>query len=103
MHVFKLGVVRVWMTQKGLEETEVHLHVAKGKATLSADEFRVLYEWFEEGDARLVRKSTCARKETSARVALGEDPKGKIWSAGLRFKLRKFMSEEEDKLSRKHA
>ncbi len=31
-----------------------------------------------------------------------QDPKGKIWSAGLGFKLRKLTAEEEDKLSRKH-
>jgi hypothetical protein len=132
--MFKLGAVRVWMTKKGIEETEVHLHVAKGKVTLSADEFRDLYEWFEEEDARLVRKSLVRAKKQAPVFALGEicaisgeqldvdtfgkrqlyvkvvslrplrieDPKGKIWSAGLGFRLRKLTVEEEDKLSRKH-
>jgi hypothetical protein len=135
MHMFKLGAVRVWMTKKGIEETEVHLHVAKGKVALSADEFRDLYEWFEEEDAQLVRKSLVRAKKQAPVFALGEicaisgeqldvdtfgkrqiyvkvvslrplrieDPKGKIWSAGLGFRLRKLTVEEEDKLSRKHA
>lgn len=134
MHLFKVGTVRVWMTKKGIEETEVHLHVAKGKATLSAEEFRDLYEWFEEEDTRLVRKSFVRAKKQAPVFALGEicaisgeqldvdtfgkkeiyvrvvslrllrieDPKGKIWSAGLGFKLRKLTTEEEDKLSRKY-
>jgi superfamily II DNA or RNA helicase len=36
----------MWITKKGIEETEVHLLVANGTATLSGDEFRDLYEWF---------------------------------------------------------
>ncbi|SRR5579883_194017 len=134
MHVFKLGAVRAWMTKKGIEETEFHLHVAKGKATLSADEFRDLYEWFEEEDTRLVRKSLVRAKKQAPVFVLGEicaisgeqldldtfgkkqiyvrvvslrplrieDPNGKIWSAGLGFKLRKLTVEEENKLSRKY-
>jgi hypothetical protein len=133
MHMFKLGVVRVWMTKKGIEESWVHLQVRKGKAALTAEEFRDLYEWFEEEDARLVRKSLVRAKKQSAVFALGEicaisgeqldvdtfgkkqiyvkvvslrplrieDPKGKIWSAGLGFRLRKLTVEEEDKLSRR--
>jgi hypothetical protein len=135
MHIFKLGVVSVWMTKKGIEESWVHLQVRKGKATLTAEEFRDLYEWFEEEDARLVRKSLVRAKKQAPVFALGEicaisgeqldvdtfgkrqiyvkvvslrplrieDPKGKIWSAGLGFRLRKLTVEEEDKLSRKHA
>ena len=135
MQVFKLGSIRAWMTKKGIEETEVHVHMAKGKAALSAEEFRDLYEWFEEEDARLVRRSLVRAKKQAPVFALGEicaicgeqldvdtfgkkkiyvkaislrplrieDPKGKIWSAGLGFKLRKLTVEEEDKLSRKHS
>jgi hypothetical protein len=121
------------MTKKGIEESWVHLQVRKGKAALTAEEFRDLYEWFEEEDARLVRKSLVRAKKQAPVFALGEicaisgeqldvdifgqkqiyvkvvslrplrieDPKGKIWSAGLGFKLRKLITEEEDKLSRK--
>ncbi len=134
MQVFKLGGIRVWVTKRGIEESEIHFHVAKGKATLTADEFRDLYEWFEEEEARLVRKSLVRAKKQAPVFALGEicaisgeqldvdtfgkkdihvkvvslrplrveDPKRKIWSAGLGFKLRKLTVEEEDKLSRKH-
>jgi hypothetical protein len=133
MHLFKLGVVRVWMTKKAIEESQVHLQMRKGKAALTAEEFRDLYEWFEEEDARLVRKSLVRAKKQAPVFALGEicavsgeqldvdtfgkkdiyvkvvslrplrieDPKGKIWSAGLGFKLRKLTVEEEDKLGRK--
>ena len=134
MNVFKLGRVRVWMTKRGTEESRVHLQVGKGKAALTAEEFRDLYEWFEEEESRLVRKSLVRAKKQAAVFALGEicaisgeqldvgtfgkkeiyvkiaslrplrveDPKRKIWSAGLGFKLRKLTVEEEDKLSRKH-
>lgn len=134
MHVFKRRAIRLWVTKKETEESEVHLCVVKGKATLSAEEFRDLYEWFEEEDTRLVRKSLVRAKKQAPVFALGEicaisgeqldvdtfsrkdiyvkvvslrplrveDPKRKIWSAGLGFKLRKLTVEEEDKLSRKH-
>jgi hypothetical protein len=72
MHACKRGAARVWMTKKGIEETEVHLQVAKDKATLSADEFRDLYVWFEEEDARLVRKSLTRGKKQAPVFALGE-------------------------------
>ena len=41
-------------------------------------------------------------KVVSLRPLRIKDSKGKIWSAGLGFKLRKLTAEEEDKLSRKH-
>lgn len=63
MRVFKLGAVRVTMTKTATEESKVHLQVRKGKATLTADEFRDLYEWFEEEDTRLVRKSLVRAKK----------------------------------------
>ena len=134
MHVFKLGAVRVSMTKKGIEESRVHLQVRKGKATLTADDFRHLYEWFEEEDTRLVRKSLVRAKKQAPVFALGEicaingdqldvdtfgnkevyvnvvslrplrieDPKGKIWSVGLGFRLRKLTVEEEDKLGKRY-
>ena len=133
MHVFKLGAVRVSMTKTGIEESRVHFQVRKGEASLTADEFRDLYEWFEEEDTRLVRESLVWAKKQAPVFALGEicavsgeqldvdtfgkkeiyakvvslwplrieDPKRKIWSAGLGFKLRKLTVEEEDKLSSK--
>jgi hypothetical protein len=72
MHVFKLGAVRVSMTKTAFEESQVHLQVRKGKATLTADEFRDLYEWFEEEDTRLVRKSLVRAKKQAPVFALGE-------------------------------
>jgi hypothetical protein len=134
MHVFKLGAIKLRMTKQGIEESRVHLQVEKGKATLTANEFRDLYEWFEEEDARLVRKSLVRARTQAPVFGLGElcaisgeqldvhsfgrreiyvkvvslrplrieDPKGKIWSGGLGFKLRKLTVEEEDKLSRKY-
>ena len=72
MHVFKLGTLRVSMTKKGIEENRVHFQVRKGKATLTADEFRDLYEWFEEEDTRLVRKSLVRAKKQAPVFALGE-------------------------------
>lgn len=134
MRVFKPRGVRAWMTKKGIDESELHLQMKKGKATFTAQEFRDLYEWFEEEDARLVRKSLVRAKKQAPVFALGEicatsgeqldvdafgkkdicvkvvslrplrieDPDGKIWSAGLGFKLRKLTVEEEDKLSSKH-
>lgn len=72
MNVFKLGTTRVWMTKKGIEESRVHLHVKKGKAALTADEFRDLCEWFEEEDTRLVRKSLVRAKKQAPVFALGE-------------------------------
>ena len=134
MHVFKLGTVRVSMTKKGIQESRVHFQVRNGKATLTADEFRDLYEWFQEEDTRLVRKSLVRAKKQAPVFALGEicaingeqldvdmfrnkeiyvnvvslrplrieDPKGKIWSVGLGFRLRKLTVEEEDKLGKRH-
>ncbi len=134
MHVLKLGPVKLWMTKKGIEESQLHLQVKLSKTTVTANEFRDLYEWFEEEDTRLVRESLVRAKKRAPVFALGEicaisgeqldvdslggkeiyvrvvslrplrieDPKGKIWSAGLGFKLRKLTVEEEDKLSRKH-
>lgn len=133
MRVFRLRAVRVWITKKGIEESELHFQAKASKTTLTADEFRALYEWFEEEDTRLVRKSLVRAKKQAPVFALGkicavsgeqldsatfgkkeifvkvvslrplriEDPKGKIWSAGLGFTLRKLTVEEEDKLSRK--
>lgn len=72
MQVFKLGAIRMWMTKKGIEETEIHLYAAKGKATLSTDEFRDLYQWFEEEDTRLVQKSLMRAKKQAPTFALGE-------------------------------
>lgn len=134
MHVLKLGPVKLWMTKKGIEESQLHLQLKSSKTTVTANEFRDLYEWFEEEDTRLVRESLVRAKKRAPVFALGEicaisgeqldvdsfgakeiyvrvvslrplrieDPKGKIWSAGLGFKLRKLTVEEEDKLSRKH-
>jgi hypothetical protein len=133
MHVLKLGAVRLWITKKGIEESQVHLRVRSCKTTVTASEFRDLYEWFEEEDTRVVRKSLAWAKKQAPVFALGEicairgeqfdvdtfgkkeiyvkvvglrplrieDPKGKVWSAGLGFKLRKLTVEEEDKLSKK--
>jgi hypothetical protein len=135
MHVFKLGGIRVWLTKKEIEESEIHLRVKSAGTILTANEFRDLYQWFEEEDTRLVRKSLVRAKKQAPVFALGEicaisgeqldvdtfgkkeiyvkvvslrplrieDPNGKIWRAGLGFKLRKLTVEEEDKLSRKHA
>ena len=133
MHALKLGTVKLWMTRKGTEESQVHQQVKVRKTTLTASQFRDLDEWFEEEEARLVRKSLVRAKKQAPVFALGEicaisgeqldldsfgkkiyvkvvslrplrikDSKGKIWSAGLGFKLRKLTAEEEDKLSRKH-
>ena len=134
MHALKLGTVKLWMTKKEIEESLVHLQVKSCKTTLTASEFRDLYDWFEEEEARLVRKSLVLVKKRAPVFALGEicaisgeqldvntfgkkaiyikvvslrslrieDPKGKVWSAGFGFKLRKLTAEEEDKLSRKH-
>jgi hypothetical protein len=133
MRALKLGAVRVSMTKKGIEESRVHFQVRKGSPTLTADEFRDLYEWFEEENTRLVRESLVHAKKQAPIFALGEicatsgeeldmdtfgtrevyvkvvslrplrieDPKGKLWRAGLGFKLRKLTTEEEYKLSRK--
>jgi len=133
MPVFKLGALRVSMTKNEIEESRVHFQVRKGKATLTADEFRDLYEWCEEEDTRLVRKSLVRAQKQAPVFALGEicaingeqldvdtfgnkeiyvsvvslrpsrieDPKGKIWSVGLGFRLRKLTVEEEDKRGRK--
>jgi len=134
MHVLKLGTVKLWMTKRGIEESQVHLQVRSRKTTLTANEFRDLYEWLEEEETRLVRQSLVPAKKRAPVFALGElcaisgkqldvdtfgkkavyvkvvsvrplrveDPKGKIWTAGLGFRLRKATPEEEDKLSRKH-
>lgn len=134
MHVLKLGTVKLWMTKKEIKESQVHLRVKSCKSTLTASEFRDLYDWFEEEEARLVRKSLVRAKKHALVFALGEicaisgeqldadtfgkketyvkvvslrplrieDPKGKTWSAGLGFKLRKLTVGEEDKLSREH-
>jgi hypothetical protein len=40
-------------------------------------------------------------KVVSLRPLRIQDPKGKIWSAGLGFKLRKLTAEEENKQSKK--
>jgi hypothetical protein len=133
MRAFRLGAVRMSMTKKGIEESRVHFQVRKGAATLTADEFRDLHEWFEQENTRLVRESLVQAKKQAPIFALGEicatsgeeldvdtfgtrevyvkvvglrplrieDPKGKLWRAGLGFKLRKLTTEEEDKLSRK--
>jgi hypothetical protein len=134
MHVFKLRAVKVWLTKKGIEESELHLRMKSSKATLNAEEFRDLYDWIEEEDARLVQKSLVRAKKQAPVFALGEicaisgaqldvdtfgkkeiyakvvslrplrieDPRGKIWSAGLGFRLRKLTIDEEDKLSSKY-
>ncbi len=134
MHVLKLRTFKLWMTKKEIEDSQVHLKVKSCKTTLTTSEFRDLYEWFEEEDTRLVRKSLVWAMKHAPVFALGEicaisgeqlsvatfgakeiyvkvvslrplriqDPKGKIWRAGLGFKLRKLTAEEEDKLSRKH-
>lgn len=41
MRGFKIGTVKVWITKKGIEESRVHFRVRSGKATLSAEEFRI--------------------------------------------------------------
>lgn len=134
MHVLTLGTVKLWMMKKEIEESQVHLRVKSCKTTLTASQFRDLYDWFQEEDTRLVRKSLVWAKKHAPVFALGEtcavrgeqldaailgtkeiyvrvvslrplrieDPKGKVWSAGLGFRLRKLTPEEEDKLSRKH-
>jgi len=134
MHVLRLGTVKLWMMKKGIEESQRHLQVKSCKTTLTASEFRDLYEWFEEEETNLVRKSLAWAKKQAPVFALGEicaisgeqldvdtfgkkeiyvkvvslrplrieDPKGKMRSVGLGFKLRKLTVEEEDKLSRKH-
>ena len=131
MHVLKLGTVKLWMTKKEIEESQVHLRVKSCKTTLTTSEFRDLYDWFEEEETRLVRKSVAWAKKQAPVFVLGEictisgeqldaatfgkkeiyvkvvslrplrieDPKGKIWSAGLGFKLRKLTVEEEEQLS----
>ena len=134
MQVFNLGALRVSMTKRGVEESRVHFRVREGKATLTADEFRDLYEWFKKEDTSLVRKSLVRAKKQAPVFALGEicaingeqlavdtfgnkeiyvnvvslrplrieDPKGKIWSVGLGFRLRKLTVEEEDKLGKRY-
>lgn len=72
MQVLKIGTVKVWVTKKGIEESHVHFRVRSGKATLSAEEFRDHYEWFEEEDTRLVRKSFVRAKKQTPLFALGE-------------------------------
>lgn len=72
MHVFKLGVVRVWLTKKGIGETDLHVQVKSDEAILTADEFRDLYDWFEAEDTRLVRKSLVRAKKQAPVFALGE-------------------------------
>jgi hypothetical protein len=57
MHVFKLRAVRLRMTKKEIEESQVHLKVKSYKTSLTTTKFRDLYDWFEEEDIRLVRKS----------------------------------------------
>jgi len=36
MHALKLGTVKLWMTRKGTEESQVHLQVKARKTTLTA-------------------------------------------------------------------
>jgi hypothetical protein len=55
----------------------------------------------EQLDSDTFGKKQIYVKVVSLRPLRIEDPKGKIWSAGLGFKLRKLTTEEEDKLSRK--
>jgi hypothetical protein len=72
MRKFRLGALIAWTTKKGIPESRVHFQVRKGKATLTADEFRELYEWFEEEDTRLVRKALIRAKKQAPVFALGE-------------------------------
>ena len=72
MHVFKLGAVRVLMTKKGIEESQVHLKVKSRKTTLTASQFTDLHDWFEEQETRLVRKSLVWAKKWAPIFALGE-------------------------------
>ena len=52
--------------------TKLHLQVKSSKATLTAEEFRDLYEWFEEEDTRLVRKSLVRAKKQAPVFAMAE-------------------------------
>lgn len=52
----------------------------------------------EQLDADAFGKKEIYVKVVSLRPLRIEDPKGKTWCAGLGFKLRKLMVEEEDKL-----
>lgn len=52
----------------------------------------------EQLDADTFGKKETYVKVVSLRPLRIEDPKGKTWRAGLGFKLRKLMVEEEDKL-----
>ena len=72
MRKFRLGALIAWMTKKGIQESRVHFQVRKSKATLTADVFRDLYEWFEKEDTRLVRKSLVRAKKQAPVFALGE-------------------------------
>ncbi len=72
MHVLKLGTVRLWMTKKGIEESQVHLHVRSCKSILTASQFRDLYEWFEEEETRLVRKSVVWARKHAPAFVLGQ-------------------------------
>jgi len=47
----------VWLTKKGIAESEIRLQVKSAETILTAEELRNLYEWFEEDDTRLVRPS----------------------------------------------
>jgi hypothetical protein len=72
MHALKLGAVKLWMNKRGIEENQVHLQVRSRKTTLTANEFRDLYEWLEEKETRLVRQSLVPAKKRAPVFALGE-------------------------------
>ncbi|HZQ25178.1 MAG TPA: hypothetical protein VFA89_20495 [Terriglobales bacterium] len=72
MRVLKLGTLRLWMTKKRLEESQVHLQIKSCKTTLTASKFRDLHEWFEEEETRLVRKSVVWARKHAPVFALGQ-------------------------------
>lgn len=72
MRVLKLGTLRLWMTKKRLEESQVHLQIRSSKTVLTASQFEDVYEWFEEEVSRLVRKSVVWARKHAPVFALGQ-------------------------------
>lgn len=72
MRALKLGTVRLWMTKKGIEQSQVHFQVKSCKTSLTASKFRDLHEWFEEEESRLVRKSVVWARKHAPVFVLGQ-------------------------------